>query len=312
MDELATRIGAIRRFNRFYTRQIGVLQEGLLATPFSLTQSRVLYELAHRTHVTASALGQDLGLDAGYLSRMIRGFETQGLVGKHRSAEDGRQSHLALTDAGRAAFAPLDERSTADVATMLAKLDPPAQARLIRAMAEIEALLDPRPEPAGTTAAEPYTLRPHRPGDIGWVVHRHGVLYHQEYGWDERFEALVAEIGVQFINNFDPARERAWIAERGDEVVGCVFLVRETDTVAKLRLLLVEPSARGLGLGRRLTEECIAFARARGYGKITLWTNDILTAARAIYARAGFRLVASERHHSFGQDLVGENWELEL
>jgi DNA-binding MarR family transcriptional regulator/GNAT superfamily N-acetyltransferase len=308
MEDLAQRVDAVRRFNRFYTRQIGVLQEGLLATPFSLTESRVLYELAHRSDTTASELGRDLGLDPGYLSRMLRGFEDKGLVEKRRSAHDGRQSHLVLTDAGHVAFAPLNERSSAEVRAMLARLDAPAQARLTHAMTEIETLLND-PSPAETA---PYTLRPHRPGDIGWVAHRHGVLYHQEYGFDTRFEALVAEIGAQFIQNFDPARERAWIAECRGEIVGSVFLVRQSDEVAKLRLLLVEPAARGLGLGRRLTEACIGFARARGYAKITLWTNDILTAARAIYARAGFRLVASEPHHSFGQDLVGENWELEL
>jgi DNA-binding MarR family transcriptional regulator/predicted GNAT family acetyltransferase len=299
-------IADIRRFNRFYTRQIGVLQEGLLDSPYSLTETRVLYELAHRDGLTASELCQELGLDAGYLSRMLRGFEAKGLVEKRRSATDGRQSHLVLTDSGRASFAPLEERSSAEVAAMLEWLAPAARQRLTGAMAEIETLL------AGAPEAAPYVLRPHRPGDIGWVAHRHGALYHQEYGWDETFEALVAEIGAGFIRNFDPARERAWIAERRGEIVGSVFLVRQSDTVAKLRLLLVEPSARGLGLGRRLTEECIAFARAHGYAKITLWTNDILTAARGIYARAGFRMIASEPHRSFGQDLVGENWELEL
>ena len=304
---LAQRIDTVRRFNRFYTRQIGLLQEGLLATPFSLAESRVLYELAHRSNVTATDLGRDLDLDAGYLSRMIRGFETQGFVEKRRSVQDGRQSHLMLTEAGHAAFAPMNERSSAEVAALLAKLGAPAQERLTAAMTEIESLLDRPPiEP------EPYSLRPHRPGDIGWVVHRHSVLYHREYDFDTSFEALVAEIGAQFIRNFDPARERAWIAERRDEIVGSVFLVRQSDSVAKLRLLLVEPSVRGLGLGRRLTEECIAFARDRGYAKITLWTHDVLTAARAIYDRAGFRLIASEPHHSFGQDLIGENWELDL
>ena len=305
--DLTQRIDTVRRFNRFYTRQIGLLQEGLLATPFSLAESRVLYELAHRSNVTATDLGRDLDLDAGYLSRMIRGFETQGFVEKRRSVQDGRQSHLMLTEAGHAAFAPMNERSSAEVAALLAKLGAPAQERLTAAMTEIESLLDRPPiEP------EPYSLRPYRPGDIGWVVHRHSVLYHREYGFDTSFEALVAEIGAQFIRNFDPARERAWIAERRDEIVGSVFLVRQSDSVAKLRLLLVEPSARGLGLGRRLTEECIAFARDRGYAKITLWTHDVLTAARAIYDRAGFRLIASEPHHSFGQDLIGENWELDL
>ena len=307
MSDSAARIGAVRRFNRFYTRQIGLLQEGLAATPFSLAESRVLYELAHRPGVTASELGRDLGMDAGYLSRMLRGFEEQGLLGRRRAPSDGRQSHLELTEAGRAAFAPLDDGTNAEIGALLARLDAAGQARLTAAMAEIETLLNPAP-----AVIEPYTLRPHRPGDIGWVIHRHGALYAEEYGWDERFEALVAEIAAQFIRNFDPARERCWIAERAGAIVGSVFLVRQSDSVAKLRLLLVEPSARGLGLGRRLTEECIAFARERRYAKITLWTNDILTAARKIYARAGFRLVASEHHHSFGHDLVGENWELEL
>jgi len=305
-QDLAARIGAVRRFSRFYTRQIGLLREGLLASSFSLTESRVLYELAHRTDPTATELARDLDLDAGYLSRMLRSFEAQGLVEKRRSATDGRQSHLVLTEAGRAAFAPLNERSTAEVGAMLAKLDLATQNRLTGAMATIEAILSPADD------APPYSLRAHRPGDIGWVIGRHGAIYHHEFGWDQSFEALVAEIGAKFIQQFDPAWERAWIAERHGERIGSVFLVRQSAEVAKLRLLLVEPSARGLGLGRRLTEECIRFARERGYAKLTLWTNDVLTAARAIYDRAGFKLVASEPHHSFGVDLVGENWELEL
>lgn len=305
-QDQTARIGAVRRFNRFYTRQIGLLHEGLLASAFSLTESRVLYELAHRTDPTATDLGRDLGLDAGYLSRMLRGFETQGLVEKRRSTSDGRQSHLVLTEAGRIAFAPLNERSAAEVGAMLAKLDAATQARLSGAMGTIEAILNPDED------AAPYSLRPHRPGDIGWVIDRHGAVYHQEFGWDRSFEALVADIGAKFIREFDPACESAWIAERHGERVGAVFLVRQSDEVAKLRLLLVEPSARGLGLGRRLTEECIQFARAKGYAKLTLWTNDVLKAARGIYARAGFTLVASEPHHSFGVDLVGENWELTL
>ena len=262
-DDLAARIDAIRGFNRFYTRQIGVLQEGLLASPFSLAESRVLYELAHRTGLTATGLGRELGLDAGYLSRMLLGFETQGFVEKRRSVQDGRQSHLALTAAGRAAFAPLDERSSAEVAAMLAKLGPSVQSRLTRAMAEIETILGQTPD------AAPYSLRAHRPGDIGWVVQRHGALYFEEYGWDEGFEALVADIGAKFIREFDPARERAWIAERHGERVGSVFLVRQSDTVAKLRLLLVEPSARGLGLGRRLTASAATWSARTGN-----WRSD--------------------------------------
>ncbi|HKG92903.1 MAG TPA: helix-turn-helix domain-containing GNAT family N-acetyltransferase [Gemmatimonadaceae bacterium] len=302
-------VAAVRRFNRFYTRRIGALNEGLLRSPFSLTESRVLYELAQRDRPTATELGRELGIDAGYLSRILRDFERRGLLEREPSPADARQSHLGLTSAGREAYAEIDRRSSDEIAAMLGALPPDDRRRLLGAMRAVETLLgdaDAAPD------APPYTLRSHRPGDIGWVVHRHGVLYWQEYGWDERFEALVAAVVAEFVQKLDPARERCWIAERGGEIVGSVFLVRQTDEVAKLRLLLVEPSARGLGLGRRLVDECIAFARAAGYRRITLWTNSVLTAARHIYEQTGFRLVRAEPHTLFGPEQLGETWEKEL
>ena len=310
MDELAPLVEAVRHFNRFYTRRIGVLQEGLLQSPFSLAQARVLYELAHRENPAASALARDLGLDAGYLSRILKGFGKRGLVRKSRSESDARQSILSLTAKGRRAFAALDAQSSEEVRDMAGELAPAGRGQLEGAMQTIERLLGGHT--MGAPLAVPYVLRPHQPGDMGWVAHRHGVLYAREYGWDESFEALVAEIAAKFIRKFDPQRERCWMAERAGEVVGSVFLVKRSKNVAQLRLLLVEPCARGLGIGRRLVEECIRFARQRGYRKIMLWTNDVLTAARAIYERAGFQLVEESRHHSFGKDLVGQNWELDL
>jgi DNA-binding MarR family transcriptional regulator/GNAT superfamily N-acetyltransferase len=301
------RVATVRRFNRFYTKQIGLLHEGYLESPFSLSEVRVLYELAHREKPTAAELGRELGLDAGYLSRILRGFERRRLVERTASKDDGRQSHLALTERGRAAFAPLQARSHADIGAMLRKLSGADQKRVLEAMHAIEGLLGGKPE-----GKAPYVLRPHQPGDMGWVVHRHGALYAQEYGWDERFEGLVASIVAKFIQHYDPKRERAWIAEKDGEIVGSVFLVRQSATVAKLRLLLVEPQARGLGVGARLVGECVRFARQAGYRKITLWTNSVLRAARRIYESAGFRLVHRERHRSFGHDLVGETWELPL
>ncbi|MBA3702338.1 MAG: MarR family transcriptional regulator [Rubrobacteraceae bacterium] len=306
-NDFERRVGFVRRFNRFWTRQIGVLREGYLESPFSLTEVRVLYELAHCDETTASELGEELGLDAGYLSRILRGFEKQGLIHKRPSEADGRRRLLRLTERGQEAFAPLDARSRDDVGAMLGGMSIERQEHLVGAMRTIEGLLSARPEPE-----VPYILRLHRPGDMGWVVHRHGVLYAREYGWDERFEALVAEIVAQFIQQYDPKLERCWIAEREGEIVGCVFLVRESEEIAKLRLLLVEPKARGLGIGSRLVEECVRFARQAGYRKITLWTNDVLDAARGIYERVGFRLVHGEPHHSFGHDLVGQTWELML
>ena len=306
-SEFDQRVGAVRRFNRFWTRRIGVLREGYLESPFSLTEVRVLYELARCEETTASELGKELGLDAGYLSRILRGFEGRGLISKKPSETDGRRSLLRLTEGGQEAFAPLDARSREDVGAMLGALSAAEQDRLVGAMRTIEELLGAQPE-----AKVPYLLRPHEPGDMGWVVHRHGILYAREYGWDERFEALVARIVADFVDNFDPAKERCWIAESDRAILGCVFVVKESDTVAKLRLLLVEPEARGLGLGTRLVEECVRFARSRGYDKLTLWTNSVLDAARRIYEEKGFEIVEEEEHHSFGKDLVGQNWELKL
>ncbi len=306
-SEFDQRVGAVRRFNRFWTRRIGVLREGYLESPFSLTEVRVLYELARSEETTASELGKELGLDAGYLSRILRGFQGRGLISKKPSKTDGRRSLLRLTEEGQETFAPLDARSHEDVGAMLGALSAAEQDRLIGAMRTVEELLGAQPE-----AKVPFLLRPHEPGDMGWVVHRHGILYAREYGWDERFEALVARIVADFVDNFDPAKERCWIAESDRAILGCVFIVKESDTVAKLRLLLVEPEARGLGLGTRLVEECVRFARSRGYEKLTLWTNSVLDAARHIYEEKGFEIVEEEEHHSFGKYLVGQNWELKL
>lgn len=301
------RIGAVRHFNRFFTRQIGVLREGHLHSPYSLTEARILFELAHRDHLTASDLCRELGLDAGYLSRILGHLEQQGLIEKVRSDNDGRQRLLRLTSEGENAFALLDQRSRDEVSEMLNELGEEDQQRLLKAIQTIEGVLDTR-----LKFSEPFFLRLHEPGDMGWVTHRHGVLYAQEYGWDERFEALVAQIVADFINNYTRARERCWIAEMHGEIVGSVFVVQSSETVAKLRLLLVEPKARGLGLGTRLVEECIRFARRSGYQKLMLWTNNVLTEARHVYQKAGFTLVAQEEHHSFGHDLIGETWELVL
>jgi len=310
---MTAHVHSVRRFNRFYTRRIGVLADEFLQSPFSLTEGRVLFELAHRPRATATELCAELGLDAGYLSRILRGFQRRRLVVRTRSRRDGRQSHLTLTAAGRKAFQPLDQRARAEVAGMLGGLRAPDQARLIEAMGTIESLLAPAPAPAdGVRPAPECLLRSPRPGDLGWVVHRHGALYSREHGYDPRFEALVAEIVADFAKGHDPARERCWIAEIEGRPVGSVFLVRKDQTTAKLRLLLVEPEARGLGLGRRLVAECVRFARQAGYRRVTLWTNSILVAARRIYEAAGFRIVATERHRSFGRDLVSETWELSL
>ncbi len=306
-SQVDRRAQTVRRFNRLYTKRIGVLQEGLLRSPFSLTEVRVLYELAHRDDLTATELGRDLSVDVGYLSRILRGFEQRRLVEKRPSATDGRQMLLSLTAHGRDTFAPLQRASHDEAVHMLNELSGEEQRRLVEAMHAIERLLGDPP-----AANVPYVIRPHQPGDMGWIVHRHAVLYSQEYGWDERFEALVAQIAASFLEHFDPKRERCWIAEREGEIVGSVALVKASDEVAKLRLLLVEPSARGLGIGRRLVEECISFARRAGYAKITLWTNDVLRAARRIYEEAGFHLVEEQRHDSWGPELVGQTWELDL
>ena len=308
-------IAAIRRFNRFYTARIGVLQEGLLATPFSLTESRLLYEFAHREHATATELSRDLGLDAGYLSRLLRGFKERGLIKSAPAPHDARHLQLRITPAGRRAFAPLDTRTQSEITRLLAGLTDADQRDLLQSMARIEQLLDDK-----NPRQPPYLLRAHRPGDIGWVIERHGALYAREYRWDMRFEALVAHIAARFIEQFDASREACWIAERDHANIGCVFLVQArneaTDApiegVAQLRLLLVEPSARGLGIGGRLVDECERFARQAGYSRIVLWTNSVLLAARGIYAKAGYRLLKSEPHTSFGHALVGETWELPL
>jgi DNA-binding MarR family transcriptional regulator/GNAT superfamily N-acetyltransferase len=300
------RVEQVRRFNRFYTRHIGLLNEGLLDIEYSLTEVRVLYELAHRGPLTAAALGQDLGLDSGYLSRILKKFDGRDLLQRTRSEDDRRQVFLSLTDAGREAFEPLDRASADQIGAMLSKLSSAEQERLVQAMTVVKRLI------GGSVPEAPYILRPHRVGDMGWIAHRQGLLYAQEYGWDETFEALVAEIAAAFVKNFDRERERCWIAERDGEIVGSVFLVRHSDEVAKLRLLYVEPSMRGLGLGRRLVDECIAFAKAKGYRTLTLWTNEVLVAACGIYQAAGFRLVKEEAHHSFGQDLVGQTWNIDL
>ena len=305
--EAEQRISTVRRFNRFYTKQIGLLGEGYLETPFSLTEARVLYELAHRERPSATELARDLALDAGYLSRILRGFERRRLLTRTPSKSDGRRSHLAMTGRGRAAFAPVELSSREDIGTMLARLGPGAQRRLIDAMRTIEALLGGAPE-----AKASYGLRPHQAGDMGWVVHRHGALYAREHGFDERFEALVASVVAKFVERYDPRRERCWIAEMDGEIVGSVFLVRRSRSVAQVRLLLVEPEARGLGIGQRLVAECVRFARQAGYRKLTLWTNSVLRAARRLYQAAGFRRVHREKHRSFGRELVGETWELSL
>ena len=301
-------IQTVRRFNRFYTRQIGLLNEGLLDSPFSLTDVRVLYELAHREHPTATKLCEELGLDAGYLSRILRGFEKKGLIAKESSTADARQSLLNLTGKGRKVFEPLDDTSNEQISAMLGKLSPPKQRDLVHAMHAIEWVLSPPDKPANA-----YLLRQHRPGDMGWVVQRHGEVYWQEYRYDERFEAPVARIVADFVEKLDPERERCWIAEKDGENAGSVFLVQKSKTISKLRLLLVEPSARGLGVGGRLVAECVRFAREAGYKKMMLWTQSELTAARAIYQNAGFELVAKKRHQSWGrEDLVAETWELKL
>jgi DNA-binding MarR family transcriptional regulator/GNAT superfamily N-acetyltransferase len=300
-------VASVRRFNRFYTQTIGALDEVLLQSPFTLAEARVLYELAHRDRPAARDLVRELHLDPGYLSRILSGFRRQGLVERARAASDGRRSHLSLTASGRAAFAPLDARSREAVGALLAPLAESAQRRLTAAMRSIEELLDPAP-----AETEPFVLRPPRPGDIGWVTARHGAIYAEEYDFDRRFEALVAQIAAAFISDFDPRCERCWIAEMSGEPVGSVFLVRDSDSVAKLRLLLVEPAARGRGIGHRLVGECVAFARAAGYRKLTLWTQSVLVAARRIYEAAGFDLVRTEPHRSFGVELVGEYWERAL
>jgi DNA-binding MarR family transcriptional regulator/GNAT superfamily N-acetyltransferase len=307
---VADAVAQVRRFNRFYTRLVGALDKGHLHSSFSLAETRVLYEIAHGDTPMATDLARDLRLDPGYLSRMLRGFERRGLVERVRSASDGRRNHLQLTPKGRSIFEDLDARASAAVADVLAPFVDGQQQQLLDSMRTIESIFG-RP---ATEQQAPFVLRPHRPGDMGWVVHRQAVLYAQEYGWDETYEALISRIVADFIDRFDPKRERCWIAERDGEIVGSVFLIRHPERagVAQLRLLYVERSARGLGIGRRLVRECTQFARQTGYKTITLWTNSVLTSARKIYEAEGYRLVNEKPHHTFGQDLVGQTWELEL
>jgi DNA-binding MarR family transcriptional regulator/GNAT superfamily N-acetyltransferase len=304
--ELSDPVAAVRRFNRFYTRAIGVLEKGYLGTSYTLAEGRVLYEIAKADGITAKAVGEIAGLDAGYLSRIVARLERDGVVVRERSAEDGRSALLRLTPHGAAVFEPFDQRSAALVEGMIGGLSSRQRQRLTAAMAEVESLL-------GASATGAVTLRPHRPGDMGWITERHGLNYAREYGWNGHIEAVTARICADFLDGHDPALERCWIAERGGERLGCVFLVRdEVPGVARLRLLMLQPAARGLGLGRRLVEECISFSRAAGYREIVLWTHAVLTAARAIYAATGFELEETWTHDDFGAPEVSETWRLRL
>jgi DNA-binding MarR family transcriptional regulator/GNAT superfamily N-acetyltransferase len=297
---------AVREFNRFYTNVLGLLREGLLDTPYSLTEARVIFELARQDTAEVAALRRSLDIDAGYMSRILARFAADGLITRERVRSDGRRQVIGLTGTGREAFRVLDRSASDQVRAMLAVLTEDGQQRLTSAMAAIRESIEGSARPAA------FVLRPPRPGDLGWVVHRNGALYAQEYGWDSSYEALVARVVADYAARADPAREAAWIAELDGEPAGCVFCMRKTDTTAQLRLLLAEPRARGMGLGGHLVAECVSFARRAGYAEIVLWTNDVLTAARRIYQRAGFRLTASAAHHSFGHDLVGEDWLLPL
>jgi DNA-binding MarR family transcriptional regulator/GNAT superfamily N-acetyltransferase len=308
MTEPAEAVEAVRRFNRFYTRRIGVLEESLLGSGLTLTQGRLMFELGRRTACTAGAIAAELGLDPGFVSRLLASLEKLKLIARKPSPTDGRQIIVSLTARGRERYRLLDRRSSDEVSQLLESMSPRGRHRLLAAMSAIQSVLDGARAPP-----VPYIIRPPRPGDIGWVISRHGALYAEEYGWDETFEGFVAEIAGGFLRSCDARRERCCIAERDGEVVGAAFLVKGPDEdTAKLRLLYVEPGARGLGIGARLVEECRIFARAAGYTRIVLWTNSILTSARRIYEAAGYRLVKSEPHRSFGHDLIGETWELEL
>ncbi|MBL8770133.1 MAG: MarR family transcriptional regulator [Phenylobacterium sp.] len=299
-------VGAVRRFNRFYTRAIGVLDRGYLGSPYTLAENRVLWEVAHADGTTPGAIAASLGLDAGYLSRILRRLERDGLLARSRSPHDGRSVTLRLTPAGRDTFATLDRRSAALVEALVSRLTGPQKAELAQALGRAEALLDSDP------VRPPIVLRPHRIGDMGWVTERHAVLYGREYGWGAGIEAVTARICADFLEHLDPARERCWIADRAGERLGCVFLVKEDETTARLRLLLLEPAARGERLGRRLVDECVAFARAAGYREIVLWTHQVLTAARAIYAAVGFEITETWTHDDFGKPEVSETWRLRL
>jgi DNA-binding MarR family transcriptional regulator/GNAT superfamily N-acetyltransferase len=309
MRPIDQRADAIRAFNRFYTRRIGALGNAHLGSDFSLTEIRVLYELAHRNAPTASEIGDALGLDRGYLSRTLNSFRKRGLI-EAEHGTDRRRRHLTLTDAGKKAFAPLEKGARADVVRMLQPLSEDRQQQVLDAMQTIRSALgDPTVAPRSEGS---YTLRSHRPGDMGMVVNRHGVLYAREFGYDERFEALVAKVVAGFIENFHPDRERCWIAERDGRFLGCIFVVEKKKSIAQLRLLLVEPDARGMGLGRRLVDEVIQFSRTAGYRRLQLWTQSELTSARNIYRAAGFRIIGREGHENFGKKLDAEVWELVL
>ncbi len=303
-DQAAT--DAVRGFNRFYTRQLGLLNQSFLGSPYTLTEVRVLYELAHRVRPTATEIARELSLDPGYLSRLLKKLERQGYLDREQHPQDARQRSLRLTKTGRRVFDCLDRTSSEQISSMMAALTPGQIDELVSSMRTIHRLLLPNATGSG------YSLRPLAIGDVGWIIHRQSVLYAKEYGWDMRYEGLIAEILGNFIKQFDAASENAWIAERDGAIAGSVFLVRESEHVARLRLLYVEPRARGLGIGRNLVDTCVYFAREKGYQTLRLWTNDVLVSARRIYQAAGFRLVKEERHHSFGQDLVGETWELAL
>ncbi|MEN3305344.1 MAG: hypothetical protein V7603_1546 [Micromonosporaceae bacterium] len=299
-------VATVRDFNRFYTNVIGVLRGGLLDTPYTLTEARVIFELAQRDAMEATELRRELYIDAGYLSRILSRFATDGLIGRQRSGADARRQVIRLTAAGRQAYAILDERSGTEITSMLDRLGGEQRQRLAGAMATIREVLGEAPRPRA------YLIRPPRPGDLGWVIARNGATYAEEYGWDVTYEALVARIVADYAADRDPRREAAWIAELDGSPVGCVFCVRRDEETAQLRLLLVEPAARGLGIGGRLVDECLAFAKQAGYRRIMLWTNDVLAEAGRVYERAGFVLRDEERHHSFGHDLVGQTWWKDL
>lgn len=305
---LSESVSAVRQFNRFYTRQIGALDEGLLESTFSLAEARVIYEMANREGTTASELSSELDLDAGYLSRMLKAFQKRGLIEKNNSAADARQSILTLSGGGRKEFAKLDRMSRDQIDALLRKLSTSEQKRLLQAMKTIESLLSSEDHAEDRS----FILRSPHAGDFGWVIQSNGRLYADEYRWDETYEGLVATIVGDFIKNFDEKKERCWVAEKDGENVGAVFLVKKSTTIAQLRLLIVEPNARGLGLGKRLVDECTRFARQAGYKKIKLWTQSTLLAARSIYKKAGYKMTDSKKNHLFGHDLVSETWELTL
>jgi DNA-binding MarR family transcriptional regulator/GNAT superfamily N-acetyltransferase len=303
---MASRVATIREFNRFYTGMLGLLSEGLLDTPYSLTEARIIFELARAEHTEVAELRRVLDIDAGYLSRLLARFEADGLVARRRSPADGRRQVISLTGQGHAAFTLLDNSSAGQISALLSGCAEDEQRRLTEAMTHVQQIL------AGSRHVPRVRLRPPGPGDLGWVIHLHGLLYAAEYGWDATFEALVARIVADYAAGHDQDRERAWIAEVDGRPAGCVLCVRKDETTAQLRLLLVEPAARGLGLGGQLVDECISFARAAGYSELMLWTNDVLTAARHIYERAGFQLDQQQAHYSFGHDLIGQTWRLAI